>query len=76
MIDKFINYYQKHPAWGSLHIVLSDGNIKDHSVQSCIELAEQNHDYEGAELAKLLLIMSKTQRKKLPYLVRRSYEAK
>lgn len=63
--ERFAAYHAKHLAWGSLHIVLEDWNVKDRSVQVCIEYAEEHGDEEGAELARILLTMSKTQRKKL-----------
>ena len=50
---------------GHLHIVLDDGNVEDHFVRSCIEDAESAGDVQAAELGRLLLRMSKTQRLKL-----------
>ena len=63
--ERFATYLQSHPAWGSLHVVLDDGNVADHFVQSCLDLAARNNDTEGVELAGILLVMSKTQRLKL-----------
>lgn len=65
VIDYFRAYNKVHPAWGSLHIVLSDGNVEDSNVQFCLKYAEENKDEHGMELAKLLLNMSRTQRLKL-----------
>jgi hypothetical protein len=63
VIDRFRAYYRRVGwSWGSLHIVLSDDNVEDHFVQWCIGYAEENDDPEGAELARVLLTMSKTQR--------------
>lgn len=64
--DRFKRYYEENPTWGSLHIVLEDGNISDNNVNFCISVAKINKDIEGEKLAKLLLQMSKTQRLKLP----------
>ncbi len=50
---------------GSLHIVLEDCNVNDSHVQYCIDYAESIDDTEGAELGRILLKMSKTQRLKL-----------
>lgn len=50
---------------GSLHIVLDDGNVNDGSVSYCIKLARERSDIVGVELGKVLLRMSRTQRKKL-----------
>lgn len=50
---------------GWLHIVLDDGNIGDDSVDFCIGEAEKNCDEEAEELARLLRIMSHTQRKRI-----------
>lgn len=62
---RFAAYHEKHLAWGSLHVVLDDQNIEDHSVRFCIEAAEKDGDEEGAALGRILLQMSKTQRLKI-----------
>lgn len=49
---------------GSLHVVLDDGNLDDHSVQFCIDNARDRGDDAGVRLGELLLKMSKTQRAK------------
>jgi hypothetical protein len=63
MIDR---YYQRHNhgAGRSLHIVTDDGNIGDSSVQFCEQWALKNRDWTGARLARLIMRMSKTQRKR------------
>ena len=61
VITRFQAYYAKHPAWGSLHIVLDDGNVRDDSVYFCIKWAIDHEDPEGEALARILLQMSKTQ---------------
>ena len=58
-------------AGGSLHIVTDDGNLANHHVEWCIEWAEENGDGEGAELARALLAMSWTGRRKV--IARASY---
>lgn len=63
--ERFAAYLQTHPAWGSLHVVLDDGNVETHFVYSCLERAIETDDLEGYELAKILMTMSKTQRLKL-----------
>jgi len=63
-----VNQYYSHPkngVGGNLHIVFEDGNIDDHSVEFCLEQAQEKKDKEGVVIANLLLQMSKTQRKKL-----------
>ena len=50
---------------GNLHIVLEDGNVSDGDVVFCINNAIERGDKDGEELARMLLKMSKTQRKKL-----------
>lgn len=62
----FRAYHAANLAWGSLHIVLDDGNVEDSSVEFCIKYAQENGDMEGERLAKILLTMSPTQRRKLP----------
>lgn len=56
-------YYNDHGVGGSLHIVLDDGNLEDSSVQFCIERAEERGDAPGAELGRMLLQMTLTQRR-------------
>lgn len=43
-----------------------DGNVSDGDCRFCIESATEKGDTEGAELAAILLSMSRTQRLKLP----------
>jgi len=68
LIDRFVAYHEAplNGAWGSLHIVLDDGNVDDSSVRHCKDWAVERGDAEGAALADILLTMSKTQRHKLP----------
>lgn len=70
VVGRFAEYLRRNLAWGCLHIVLDDGNIEDDSVLFCKRFAIEQGDKEGAELADLLLQMSKTQRKKLPHAAR------
>ena len=65
VLPRFEAYLRKNPSWGSLHIVLEDGNLKDTNVEFCITHADRIGDREGAELGRILLAMSKTQRGKL-----------
>jgi len=67
VIDRFKAYHElpRNGAWGSLHIVLDDQNLKDHFVEFCIKYAEERGDTEGAELGRILLKMSETQRSKI-----------
>lgn len=57
--------YSRHGAGCCLHVVLDDGNVKDDDVKFCIEEAQTKGHQDCLELAKILLEMSKTQRKKL-----------
>lgn len=41
--------------WGSLHIVLADGNTERHHVLWCYDQARDNGDDEGAALAAFML---------------------
>lgn len=67
VLDRFKVYHAKESnlAWGSLHIVLDDHNVKDHHVEHCIQYAEEQGDTEGAELGRILLKLSKSQRLKI-----------
>jgi hypothetical protein len=64
-LDRFKAYRKAHDGWGSLRIVLADGNVKDKHVTQCQEMALKGNDVEGAELANILLTQSKSQRIKL-----------
>jgi len=64
-IDRFADYHGKNLCWGSLHIVLEDGNIQDRNVDFCIDYANRHGDQEGFELGKILLTKSKSQRIKI-----------
>lgn len=60
-----VQHYIAQPgneAGGALHIVL-DGNVEDSHVTFCLKCAEEWGDTEGAEIARCLLQMSKTQRR-------------
>lgn len=65
VLDRFRAYHPANLAWGHLHVVLDDGNVRDDSVFFCFSLAWAAQDREGIELALLLLRMSRTQRLKL-----------
>jgi hypothetical protein len=73
VLPKFVAYLRENIAWGSLHIALDDGNIKDSDIEFCIDYARQGLDTEGSELGLILLSMSKTQRKKIGRLAERTY---
>lgn len=45
--------------------MLEDLNIQTKHVMMCLETALEDGDTEGAALARILLLMSKTQRRKL-----------
>ena len=65
VFDRFNVYHQQHGAWGVLHVVLDDGNHEDHFLEGLPERARAAGDEEGAQLAELLQLMSRTQRRKL-----------
>jgi hypothetical protein len=52
-------------AGGNLHLVLEDGNVESSHIEYCLKQAETNGDNEGVGLAKAILQLSMTQRKKL-----------
>lgn len=66
LLERFAAYHKRHPAWGALHVILDDGNIRDIFVKLCRDDALKTGDVEGAALADILLTMSKSQRWKLP----------
>lgn len=59
---------QGNGAGGWLHCILDDGNVEDKDVKWCIGGAKSNGDKESVKLGKLLLRMSKTQRRKLAWM--------
>jgi hypothetical protein len=65
VVDRFVAYYRENPAWGSLHVVMDDGNWG--SVDFCKWWAMEQipPDREGWELADILGQMTTTQRRKL-----------
>ena len=65
VIDQFRSYHATHEGWGSLHVVLEDGNYQRHHVSWCAGYATGQSDHEGAWLAEILLRMSITQRRKI-----------
>ncbi len=60
LVERFAAYRHREPMWGSLHVVLEDDNLE--SVDFCITWAESHGDSEGANLARILARMSKSQR--------------
>lgn len=59
VVERFAAYHEKNPAWGSLHIVMEDGNWAPQHIEWCIEWAKQQGDTEGEQLAWMLLAMSR-----------------
>ena len=53
-IDLCKLYYSFHPAGGSLHIVLDDGNISYDDLEFCAAFANTEKDYFGYALSKEL----------------------
>lgn len=64
-LDKFKAYKRSQGAWGNLHIVMDDKNIKNNHVQWCLEQCKKKGDAAGLELAEILVGLSKSQRIKL-----------
>lgn len=65
VVDDFRRYHQVNPIWGSLHIILSDHNVRDCDVEFCVEWAAERGDAEGERLARILSSMTRTQRLKI-----------
>ena len=56
MFVAFFECYEiSNIEYGSLHIVLSDGNISDSSIESCYGYAVEQGDIVGAYLASQLI---------------------
>lgn len=69
VLPRFAAYYRENPAWGSLHVVLDDGNIGDDTVRYVVERAAESGDVEGEALGRLLLDMTKSQRGRMDRVV-------
>lgn len=71
VLEAFRAYKEKAPEWGSLHVVLGDGNYRDTFIQFSIRWANERGDFEGGRLGKILLGISCTQRRKIAALCRK-----
>lgn len=63
--ERLRRYHAVHSTWGvALHVCLDDGNwtMLD---ESSAQYAEKCGDHEGAELARLVMQLSPSQRKRL-----------
>lgn len=61
----FIQYGERNIGWGSLHIVMDDGNLEDSNIQFCLDYALEEGDWDGVVLAYFLLKQSYEDREKL-----------
>lgn len=69
---RFTLYFLKQDSnFGLFHLVLCNSNVDDCHVIFCLVQARIKQDLEAVWLAKHLLLMSKTQRMKLPYRIYR-----
>ena len=61
------NYYAKpgNGAGGRCHIVLDDCNLKDADVRWTLENCEKSGDGDGAEIMRLMLQMTPSQRRRV-----------
>jgi hypothetical protein len=57
--------YERHLAGCCWHIVLDDGNTGDSAVAICVETAKSEGHADCIELAGIVPLMSKTQRRKV-----------
>lgn len=69
VINLFISYRCNNGTWYSLSEVMINKCISKESVKRCLYKADELDDEEGFVLAKVLFLMSKTQRRKIPYIV-------
>lgn len=70
VLPRFIAYFEKNPTWGCLALTLDWGNYTDEDVQGSMEWAAEQGDTEGQILARVLMRMSNTQRRKIDPCVR------
>ena len=66
VVRVFADYLEDNPTWGSLHVVLDDGNVGDDSIKHCIDVSREANDAAGLVLGRTLLTLTKTQRRALP----------
>ena len=65
-VQPFVDRYLDDNAnGGNLHVVLMDGNIDNSHIEWCLKQATDEGDINGAELAAMLLRLTKTQRRKI-----------
>lgn len=57
--------YERSCVGCCLHILLDDGNVKDHHAQFCLEWARKEGHADCIELAEKIVQMTQTQRLKL-----------
>ena len=62
---RIVAYYRKpgNEAGGYCHVVLDDGNLGDNSIRYCLGACELEMDTDGFEIMRLMLLLSKTQRR-------------
>lgn len=72
MAAKLIDiYFSEEGGGGTLHIVLSDGNIRRSDVEFCLPYAIERKDFWGETIARLLLELNDEE---LEQVLDRSYE--
>jgi len=84
LIGRFASYQEDstvqgcvhYGEWGSLHIVLADGNTEKSSATFCREWSQKIGDREGEQLAGLMEQMSGSQRGRISRKVREYNERK
>lgn len=71
IIDQFKEYKNRpeNGAWGSLHCVLDDQNVRDIDILGAVEWAREQKDWEAVRLAEILLQITRTQRLKIAKLL-------
>jgi hypothetical protein len=69
VIGRFKAYFEKQKSWRSLSMVLEEFNTEDRNVGHCIKRAIESGDSEGERLGKLLLELSRSERRKISRLV-------
>ncbi len=67
-VKRLVDRYYARPgngAGGSLHVVLDDNNLETSTVLWCAEYATERGDWSGARLARIIALLSMTQRRLL-----------
>jgi hypothetical protein len=65
VMELVIDYLDRAPGGGCLHIVLEDGNLSNFDINWCQGAAYGLQDHEASDIADLMSVMSDSQRRRV-----------